>query len=85
MTHDKENVLTAVRGETASHPLYRAPLSTHGNGGTLCRAPPGRRTAKSGQGAWLTMPSAVRHVAGRTAKVGPWRTVDYALCRAPCH
>jgi hypothetical protein len=35
-------VLTAVRGETASHPLYRAPLSTHGNGGTLCLAPRGK-------------------------------------------
>jgi hypothetical protein len=46
MTHDKENVLTAVRGETASHPLYRAPLSTHGNCGTLCRAPPGSAHGK---------------------------------------
>jgi hypothetical protein len=38
VTHDKEKGLTAVRGETASHSLYRAPLRTHGNGGTLCRA-----------------------------------------------
>jgi hypothetical protein len=42
-----------------------------------------RRTANSGQGAQLTSPSAVRQVERRTTKVGPWRTVDYALCRAP--
>jgi hypothetical protein len=64
MTHDKENVLTAVRGETASHPLYRAPLSTHGNGGTLCRAPPGSAHDKEWSRrmvdhalCWLTFPA----------------------------
>jgi hypothetical protein len=38
VTHGKEKGLTAVRGETTSHSLYRAPLRTHGNGSILCRA-----------------------------------------------
>jgi hypothetical protein len=81
--HGKEKVLTTVRGETASHALYRAPLSTHGNGGTLCRAPRGPAHSKEWSRARLTMPSVVRHVARRTTKNGPgarW-TMPFAVRR----
>jgi hypothetical protein len=42
----QRKVLTTVGGETALHRLYRAPLSTHGDGGTLCLAPCGSAHGK---------------------------------------
>jgi hypothetical protein len=76
-------VLTAVRGETASHPLCRAPLTTHGNGRALCRAPRGKAHGKE----W----SRRKVDPGRcrapcyVAHGNDWsrRTVDGYLCRAP--
>jgi hypothetical protein len=82
MTHGKEKVLTAVRGETASHPLCRAPPSTHGNGSTLCRAPRGKAHDKE----WSrrTVDPALCRAPRGTAHGKDWSMAHGGLPPLPC-
>jgi hypothetical protein len=82
MTHDKEKVLTTVHGETASHPLYRAPLSTHGNGGTLCRAP--RGTAHDKEWSRRTVDPALCRAPRGTTHGKEWSMAHGGLLPLPC-
>jgi hypothetical protein len=85
VTHGKEKGLTAVRGETTSHSLYRAPLRTHGNGSILCRA---LGSAAHGKDCFRRQVDQglcrASHGGGRTTKNGPcarW-TRPFAMRRA---
>jgi hypothetical protein len=78
-------VLTAVWGETSSHPPYRAPLSTHGNSGTLCRAPRGARgTAHGKEWSRRTVDPALCRVPRGTAHGKDWSMVHGGLVSLPC-
>jgi hypothetical protein len=80
--HGKERGLMAVRGETMSHSLHRAPLRTHGTGSTFCRASHG---AAHGKG-WSRrmVDQALGRASCGAAHDKEWsrRMVDHALCRA---
>jgi hypothetical protein len=81
VTQDKEKGLTAVRGETVSHTLCRAPLRTHENSSILCRALGRVAHDKDWLRRQVDQGFVVHHMAGRTTKNGPsaWRTRPFAV------
>jgi hypothetical protein len=78
----QRKVLTAVGRETASHSLYCAPLSTHGNGGTLCGAP--RGSAHGKEWSRRTVDLALCRASSGAAHDKGWSMAHGGLRPLPC-